>query len=160
MSRGTGRAVQIGPSDDPEGFESVGDRSGGLCCGRVRGDALVELADAGNLRAEDDLVCTGAGFIDFEQNFAGWTASPCRRRTWMETTDGRALGEDEPGGTREDEVGHEGAVGLSAVWERENSGGRESGGIGMEIAGMSGLSLAEMLYLALLRVGVRVPLAQ
>ena len=142
-----------------ESSESVGDRRGGLCCGRVRGDALVELADAGNLRAEDDLVCTGAGFVDFEQDFAGWTASPCRRRTWMETTYGRALGEDEPGGTREDMGGHEGAVGLPAVWERENSG-RESGGIGMETAGLSGLSLAEMLYLALLGVGARVPLAQ
>lgn len=81
----------------------------------------------------------------------------------METTYGRALGEDEPGGTREDEGGHEGAVGLPAVWERENNGGKETGGIGMETVGMSGLSslsLAEMLYLALLRVGVRVPLAQ
>ena len=80
----------------------------------------------------------------------------------METTDGRALGEDEPARAREDMGGHEGAVGLPAVWERENSG-RESGGIGMETAGLSGLSglsLAEMLYSALLGVGVRVPLAQ
>ena len=75
----------------------------------------------------------------------------------METTYGRALGKDESGRTREDEGRHEGAVGLPAVWERQNSGGREGGGIDMKSAGMSGLSLAEMLYFVLSGVEVSLP---
>src|ERR1035437_7680350 len=100
-----------------QGFASVedcGDRDRGSEPVRLRGNAVVELVDAGDLWRARHYLPAGARTARPGQNSI-WRISPSRRRLprpRMEAKHGRTVGENDSRGARTVSRGHAGVLGL------------------------------------------------
>src|SRR5579872_4727189 len=85
---------------DHETSEICADRGAGGRCFRIRGDAFVELADAGSVWIDNDWILAGVGAVAAQQDSV-WQVSGSRTGNSLEAPHDGALGTNDAGRTRE-----------------------------------------------------------